>query len=269
MRISVRHVTRYRYEEPVTYTIQRLRLSPPNGAGQKVLDWQIEAPGIDQALRFTDAFGNLVHVVSQPWPHEETVITARGTVVTTDTAGILRDLPDYAPPAVFLRFTERTSADDRIRDLAETARDADPVARMHTLMGLVRDAIDYEIGSTDEDSTATDALAAGRGVCQDHAHVFLAAVRHLGFPGRYVSGYFVHGADEVAEAHHAWAEVFLNGLGWVGFDVANRICPTEAYVRLSCGLDAASAAPVRGCRRGGGRESLEVAVAVELRQSQQ
>ncbi|MEI9898968.1 MAG: transglutaminase family protein [Hyphomicrobium sp.] len=79
--------------------------------------------------------------------------------------------------------------------------------------------------------------------CQDHAHIFLSAVRSMGMPARYVSGYVVTGAEGASEAQHAWAETFVDGLGWLGFDPANQLCPTDRYVRLACGLDSASAAP--------------------------
>ena len=161
-----------------------------------------------------------------------------------------------------------------IRDLAARARGGDEIARLHDLMALVRDAVDYERGTTHGGTTAAEALALGRGVCQDHAHVFVSAARSLGIPARYVTGYMATGAPgEAAEAaHHAWAEAHVPSLGWIGFDVANRICPDELYVRLACGLDAEQAAPVRGSRRGGGEESLDVSVvagAPSATQSQQ
>ncbi len=110
-------------------------------------------------------------------------------------------------------------------------------------------------------------------MCQDHAHIFIAAARTLGIPARYVTGYLLmedtsDGAGP-AEAHHAWAEAWVESLGWVGFDVANRICPTERYVRLAAGLDAGYAAPIVGSRRGGADEKLDVSVAVQQQQSAQ
>ena len=93
-------------------------------------------------------------------------------------------------------------------------------------------------------TSAAEALKAGRGVCQDHAHVFISAARLMGVPARYVNGYFVTGGESASEAQHAWAEACIDGLGWLGFDPANQVCPTERYVRLACGLDAASAAPI-------------------------
>jgi transglutaminase-like putative cysteine protease len=79
-------------------------------------------------------------------------------------------------------------------------------------------------------------------------------------PARYVTGYLATETEDESEAHHAWAEAWIDGLGWVGFDVANNLCPTETYVRLTTGLDASTAAPITGSRRGGGKESMSVSV---------
>jgi transglutaminase-like putative cysteine protease len=136
-------------------------------------------------------------------------------------------------------------------------------------MGGVRDAIDYRIGETHAETTAAEALAHGFGVCQDHAHVFISAARHAGMPARYVSGYLWDPRDTEYEASHAWAEAYIDGLGWVGFDVANRICPTDAHIRVACGLDYLEAAPARGLRRGGGEETLEVRLRVDAGAVQQ
>ena len=128
--------------------------------------------------------------------------------------------------------------------------------------------VKYEVGATNPHTSAAEALQDGRGVCQDHAHIFISAARLLGLPARYVSGYFVTG-DEPSEAQHAWAEAFVEGLGWLGFDPANQVCPTDRYVRLACGPDAAAAAPITGNRRGGVDEVLDVFVEVQQQSSAQ
>jgi transglutaminase-like putative cysteine protease len=137
-------------------------------------------------------------------------------------------------------------------------------------MNRVRDRLDYRPGATDATTTATAALAQGYGVCQDHSHVFIAAARFLGIPARYVSGYLWTGVDDRPyDASHAWTEAHVPGLGWVGFDAANRICPTENYVRVAVGLDYDAAAPVRGLRRGPAEESLDVEVHVRREGAEQ
>ena len=110
----------------------------------------------------------------------------------------------------------------------------------------VRGAVVYTLKSSDVATTAEAALTAGRGVCQDQAHVFIAAARALGIPARYVSGYLLIDGREEQEAGHGWAEGFVDGLGWIGFDVANAICPDDRYVRVASGRDYLDAAPVKG-----------------------
>lgn len=264
MRITLSHETRYGFAQASRYTIQALKLTPASFAGQKVLDWKIDAPGIEKAGRFRDAFGNLIHLVNQQGEHSEIIIRVSGEVETADTGGVVKGLMETAPPRVFLRFTRQTQADEAILALAHGAKAKDRLELLHQLSASLRKALDYQAGSTAAHTTAAEALAEGFGVCQDHAHLFIAAARALDIPARYVTGYLV--ADNQADAHHAWAEAHVENLGWVGFDVANRICPTENYVRLACGLDAFHAAPVRGSRRGGGAESLAVHVEVSAQQ---
>ncbi|MBL3567627.1 transglutaminase family protein, partial [Rhodovulum sulfidophilum] len=133
--------------------------------------------------------------------------------------------------------------------------------RLHALLRVVHGAVGYEIGVSRPDWTAEEALAAGKGVCQDHAHVFVACAREMGFPARYVSGYLMTDGVQY-EASHAWAEAHVEGLGWVGFDVSNEMSPDGRYVRVATGLDYAEAAPVTGSRMGGSGEALSVEIEV-------
>lgn len=269
MLIEVRHSTVYSYETVARYAIQSLRLTPPDFDGQKVMSWSLTAPGLDQACQFRDSFGNWVHLASIAAPHDGITIEASGVIETTDRNGIVRGVPEVAPLRVFLRETATTAPDPAIRNLARAYQHRDRLDKLHGLMNAIRDAVKYEIGQTHEHTSAAEALADGKGVCQDHAHVFISAARVLGVPARYVNGYFLSGTLAPAEAHHAWAEAWVDGLGWVGFDPANGMCPTERYVRLACGLDAASAAPIRGTQRGGEKEALDVRVEVQQQSAQQ
>lgn len=269
MRISIGHVSRYVYSEPTKYSILALRLTPPSFQGQRVIEWRVSAPGVDAVKPFRDGFGNLVHLASCTEEHSESLIIAKGVVDTEDRAGIVRGLADPAPLRVYRRQTPKTAATEEIRALDRAAGAKADIRGMHNLMHAVRDAVDYTIGATNAHTTAAEALKEGKGVCQDHAHVFIAAARFLGIPARYVSGYILTGADEPSDANHAWAEAWLEGLGWVGFDAANRVCPTEKYVRLATGLDATYAAPIRGSRRGIANEELDVIVEVQQQSSQQ
>lgn len=269
MRIAIHHRTCYRYDEPVTYSAQTLRLTPSSTASQEVLGWSIHAPGIERAATFVDGFGNQVHLITVTEPHQEIVIAVDGEVETSDTAGVLEGFKEVAPRSLFLRPTPLTRADAEIEALAEAASGDNTLERLHDLMRRVRERIDYRPGETHSATPAAEAVARGVGVCQDHAHVFIAAVRTLGVPARYVGGYLWATEGEPQEAQHAWAEAFIESLGWVGFDVSNGICPDPHYIRVACGLDYGYAAPVRGARRGGGDEVLDVHVEVGAAQPQQ
>jgi transglutaminase-like putative cysteine protease len=267
--VSIAHVTRYSLAAPVNYSIESLRLTPPSFDAQQVMSWTIDMPHIDEAVRFRDCYGNIAHLVVLPKPHQEISIIARGTVETRDRAGIARGLVEIAPTRVFKRVTAHTAPDEAIRGLGAEVGKGEPLEQMHKLMHLIHERVEYVIGTTHAATTAAEALKAGEGVCQDHAHIFISAARAMGLSARYVNGYFLTESDAPAEAHHAWAEVWLDGLGWLGFDPANEICPTDRYVRLAAGLDAASAAPIRGTRRGGVEEVLDVKVEVQQQSAQQ
>ena len=272
MLISVRHITRYTYEAPARYGIQTLRLTPQSFKGQRVLDWSVTAPGMDKALRFMDGYGNEAALVATDILHTQIEIVAAGHVETTDCAGVVEGLRDPAPARVYLRQTAQTHADDAIREMAASLTGTTQLDRMHTLMDIIRDRIDYQTGTTSPQSSAADALAQGTGVCQDHAHVFISAARSLGIPARYVNGYFLTGANAPEPAHHAWAEVLVEHLGWVGFDAANRVCPDDRFIRLATGLDAVTASPIRGRRPlpfGETEANEQLDVIVEVQQQQQ
>lgn len=264
MRLLVRHQTAYRYDSPIASATQILRLTPRSYDGFIVHRWQVRSESRRELPAFTDGFGNVTHCYSFNSPHDSATILAEGEVETADTHGIVRGTSEPLPPLFFLRRTPLTMPDAAIDALAaEVARHGSVLKQLHALLVAIRDKVEYRTGTTDATTPAADALAAGAGVCQDHAHIFIAAARQLGIPARYIGGYLWTSEDSREyQASHAWAEAFVHDLGWVGFDAANRMCPTEAYIRTSVGLDYGSAAPVRGVRRGLAAESLAVKVKV-------
>lgn len=269
MQISVLHKTHYSYGAVVTYSAQRLRLTPSEYDGQAVIDWSIDAPGMDGAVSSLDGFGNQVHLLTVVGEHSELTITARGEVTTSDTAGVVTGLACAVPDYIFLRETDLTVPNQDLRDLASAVRGDGDLDRLHRLMTAIRDRVAYRVGVTHTATSAVQALAAGEGVCQDHTHIFLSCARFLGFPARYVTGYLIIDDADASAAHHAWAEVRVADVGWVGFDVANGICPTDHYIRLASGLDFQDATPIRGSRRGGGEEDMSVQVTVQQTAQQQ
>jgi transglutaminase-like putative cysteine protease len=267
MRIRISHETVYRYESPPTGVIQVLRLTPRNHEGQYVTDWRIDLSQECRLDSHEDAFGNVTHAFAAAGPFTELSVLVEGEVETHDTQGVVRGAIERFPPTLFLRETPLTAGDPAIADYAhaisEEAGDA-ALDVLHVLLERLHRDIVYDTEPTHAATTAIEAFALRRGVCQDHAHVFIAAARSLGIPARYAGGYF-HRADGLAqqEAGHAWAEAYVPELGWTGFDPANGICPTDAHVRVAVGLDYLGAAPVRGSRYGGGAEALTVALHVD------
>jgi transglutaminase-like putative cysteine protease len=267
MRIRISHATSYHYDTPPKSVTQVLRLTPRNHDGQFVVDWRIDVSQDCQVHQHEGAFGNISHVFSADGPFEDLTVTVAGVVDTQDTRGIVGGTIERFPPSLYLRETALTAPDAAIIEFAEATRQDvgnDTLTLLHALMNRLNAEITFDTEPTQVETTAAEAFAGRRGVCQDGTHIFIAAARHLGIPTRYISGHFFRGDDVTAQdAGHAWAESYVDTLGWVGFDPTNGISPTEAHVRVAVGLDYLGAAPVRGTRYGGGGETLKVAVNVD------
>ena len=264
MKLSIQHKTRYVYDEPVHAALQKVRLRPLDSGLQVVSDWDVEIDGGKVETSYRDHYGNHVDLVSADEGIQELAITATGTINTADTAGVLGKVYGRAPLWHFQQETDLTTAGDGVRELATVLKTSDhDVERFHTLSAAVLEAVPYELGHTGFETPAEEVLSIGRGVCQDHANLFIAAARSVGYPARYVSGYLMMNDRVEQDATHAWAEVHMDGLGWVGFDVSNGLCPDERYVRIAIGRDARDAAPVHGLRKGQGDETLMVSLQVQ------
>lgn len=265
MILSISHVTTYTYDRPVRGAVQSLRLTPSRFDGQRVISWSIGVDGGQRGGAFRDGAGDWIEGWSVRGMLSELIVRVEGKVETTDLAGILRGHRENVPAVAYLRDTAPTRADAALTALARDAATGanDGLDCAHRLAAAVADAIAYNPGVTQAHTTAAEALALGEGVCQDHAHTLISLARTIGLPARYVSGYLhadAYGNEH--EAAHAWAEVWVEGLGWIGFDAANRCCPDERYVRLGSGYDAQDAAPIRGIAMGASHEEMNVAVAV-------
>ena len=274
MRIDISHDTSYRYAQAVSSIIQTLRLTPRNHDGQYVVSWRIHLSADCPLIGHEDAFGNLTHTFTTDTPVQELVVRVEGEAETEDTQGVIRGAIERFPPSLFLRQTQLTAADEPITEFAaQIAAESgkDELNRLHALLSALNREITFDTDPTHPATTAGEAFAIRRGVCQDITHIFIAAARSLQIPARYVSGYF-HRADGVVqqEAGHAWAEAHVPHLGWVGFDATNGICTTDAHLRVAIGLDYLGAAPVRGARFGGGAEDMSVMINVDqaMRQTQ-
>lgn len=265
MKLTIEHETKYEFAEEANYSIQYLRLSPRADSCQRILSWNVSASG--QLISWVDGFENIAHVLVQDGQHSHVTVTVRGEIETFDTAGIL-PANDGLPPLIFLCDSHFTNLTDEIRRFADPFKmiqtNAGDLQALHSLMHEIGNTVTYQAGFTNVETDADHALKAGKGVCQDHAHLFIAGARVLKIPARYVSGYLFGGTGSLAS--HAWAEAFVEGLGWVSFDPSNEQSATDSYVRLAIAHDFGDATPVRGVREGGGFEDMNVRVQVQQTQ---
>ncbi|MDO9414924.1 transglutaminase family protein [Pararhizobium sp.] len=269
MRLKISHTTEYHYDEPVQYSLQRLRLTPLSQPGQRVLSWETKVEGATMEVGYIDHFGNRVDLVSTNGDQSSIKITASGDVETEDRAGVYGPHQAYGPLWLYLRETPLTKAGKLTRELVKSATGENDLSRMHALMALISEQVAYRPGETGTETTAEEALEQKSGVCQDHAHIFIGAARLMGIPARYVSGYLMMEDTTEQAASHAWGEAHLTGLGWVGFDAANKVCPDARYVRIASGLDYRDAAPISGMVTGLSAESLTVTITVEAQSQSQ
>ena len=268
MRYSVHHLTRFEFDQPSGHSIHDVRLTPIPASGQRMLFWRIEGPG--KRSDWTDGHGNQVTTFSVVQPHESVEIEVHGLYEYSGADQWLRyaETPSLPPP-FWLRNTGMARHDESFDPLIEglNAGATDSTQRvmvLHELMKRVGERVAYKTGVSTVETTAIEALARGAGVAQDDTHVFIAASRRLGVPARYVSGYLRNDDPElhVGRTSHSWAEAWVPGLDWVGFDPANNISPRGDSLRVAVGLDYRDAAPVSGRRVGFGDAKMTVEASV-------
>ena len=265
MRLSVDHSTRYRFSAPQGRVVQMLRLTPSDSHDQTVASWRIDVD-CDARLRSgRDGFGNATTMLYAEGPLNEIEIAVAGAVVTSHSDGVLHGVQEPLPPALFLRTTPATQADEAItafaHDMASDAARA--IERLHRINVGLHARFEVARERPEPGLSAADAFTRAQATPRDMAQMFVAAARALGSPARYVSGYSLD-AEDHRPAPHGWAEAHVDGIGWIGFDPCLGLSPEERHVRVAAALDAGGAAPVAGSRLGEGGEVLDVDVSVHL-----
>lgn len=268
MLLHIEHKTVYTYSEPIYYNIQQLRLTPQQGFGQHVGRWEIKVNG--NLHEYTDSYGNITHTLVIEGEHDEITITARGVV---ETGLEYTPAEDVLPVIIYLRETPLTESSEGMREFVRPFKESNKTMDHTAIMALIQAVLQkvvYKKGETEVGTTALKAFELGAGVGQDQTHVFIACCRLLGVPARYVSGYLFT-EDGSLMTSHAWADVWLENIGWQSYDVSNGLKTNGIHVRLATGLDYRDASPVNGMRMGGGKESMSVKVEVKQmhQQSQQ
>ena len=282
-RYEVRHVTTYAYETPVTASYGRASLRPRETPHQFIDSHEVQiSPTPDVLDETEDFFGNFSHyleietahtelvvskasVLDVEWPAVDLAALDRWTVGEAVTA--LPDDPavDATDRARYLLPSSLVTFDDAVADYARTL--VWPQRGLGEALAAVTHSIwrdfAYSKGATNTRTTLPEVVAGRAGVCQDFAHLACAVFRLAGLPARYVSGYLLIDGRVEQDAGHGWAEAHIDGLGWVGFDISNGICPDARYVRVATGFDYGAAAPVTGLCIGAGETALKVCLAVE------
>ena len=269
MQHKITHQTTFEFDELQGAVVQRFHLTPVNGIGQVVREWHLDVDVGSIELETIDFHANHIHLCRLDTQTKSLTITCRGIVAVEDLNGIAGPHLGHIPLPMFCQPTRLSAMGPRLQDLSRKIDDwryeemiSDP-ALMHHLSACVQDSISYEKGVTDVKTTAEQAMGRGAGVCQDHVHAFMSVARSMGFPSRYASGYLMMENTPIQQASHAWAEVYLSDLGWVGFDISNGISPDHRYIKLATGFDYADVTPVSGVRFGDGGEQVSTSIIFE------
>lgn len=265
MIFTINHKTHYQYPTKLNRVIQSLRITPSNSRSQKIMNWEIEVEGGKLSTGFYDGAGDFIRTLSVENPQPSLIVSVSGEVETFDTNGVLGDYKENISPLAYLRDTELTARDAGLIELSQSLRHLhqDDLEFAHNATKAVGEKIQYIPGSTLSGNNAAYAFSQGTGVCQDQTHILIALARIANIPARYIVGYLHTDADlKSHEASHAWAEIYINGLGWIGFDSTNQNCPDHRYVRLGSGMDALAAAPLRGVAFGRSNETMKIELSI-------
>jgi transglutaminase-like putative cysteine protease len=281
--LEVRHVTQYHYAAMVRESVMELWMQPQKSATQRLLSFELELDPAAQLFSYADSFGNAVYHFDVPQPHERLQIVARSAVETQVPSAIPEGLDrgewdrlrsdfiqgecfDFLRPHGYVERTPALAEFARAKGIDDLRR-LDPLTATRQLCQIIYESFDYQPGVTEADSPIDLALAEGRGVCQDFAHIMIAICRSWGLPARYVSGYLFtnraagHERSD-PDASHAWVEVFLPSLRWVGFDPTNDMPASERHICVAVGRDYGDVPPSRGVFKGEAESQLAVGVSV-------
>ena len=278
---SIRHLTRFRYKEPVSESIMEVRMHPRSDHTQHCLSFSLSVSPRCRVFSYRDHYGNNVHHFDIPGEHDQLVIVAESLVeqhIPMDVPAflapdawqaldVLVTEGDYAEMLLPSTFVQLTPALLELANKLNVVRRDDPLMLVHELNKSLYEYFDYAPRSTRVDSPIDEAIASRQGVCQDFAHTMIALLRHVGIPARYVSGYLYRGREDhdrsLPDASHAWVEVLLPHLGWIGMDPTNDLIAYNRHIRTAVGRDYADVPPTHGVYRGNTESELYVAVHVE------
>ena len=278
---SIRHLTRFRYSEPISESIMETRMHPRSDSHQHCLTFSLSVSPRCRVFSYRDHLGNNVQHFDIPNEHNQLVMVAESVVeqqvlpdvpgfLSPDAWGALNDMIDSGDfwemllPSTFCMETPAVKL--LAAQMGVTRRD-DPLMLVQELNQRLFDYFKYVPRSTRVDSPIDEAITNGEGVCQDFAHTMIALLRHVRIPARYVSGYLYRSREDhdrsTPDATHAWVDALIPHLGWVGFDPTNNLVAHHRHIRTAVGRDYADVPPTHGIFRGKTDSELYVAVHVE------
>ena len=237
MIININYKTSYNFTSEVPRLVQQLKLSPTECINQKIIKWSIEASEGEIVESHKDCLGNQINNIYLQNLIKKQIITTKGIIHTKNTFGVMKGLYETVHPDCFLRQTILTKPNKKIISLINKKSKAktNSIEFCHTMNTVVGDSIKYLSGSTDIKTDAQHAISLGTGVCQDFAHILISLARHNAYPARYVNGFLADDSGHGDNDTHAWVEIFIKDLGWVGFDPSHKCSIDDKYVRMGCG----------------------------------
>ena len=264
MKIKVNHITSYKYSTEVPKLIQCVKLYPTNCENQKIMQWEVSCNNGKIVESHTDGLGHKILNIYNKNFSGELQITSKGIVKTRDFSGIIKGLSEKVNPLCFLRNTNLTLPCKKIENLIKNIKKKNLIEFAHELNLIVSNSIEYVSGSTSTSTSSREAIDQGKGVCQDFAHILISASRLSNIPARYVNGFLYEDLNATENSTHAWCELFLNDIGWVGFDPSHKKCVDDKYIRINSGFDFLDASIIKGIKLNyNGYESLESKVLIE------
>ena len=274
---SVRHTTTFRYEPAVRESLMEVRLQPRSDGEQRCLSFTLDVEPAANIMQYRDFMGNTVHHFDIAGRHSQVKVTAQSAVEVQSVpaprptnSGDWTDLDalvagnDYWEMLLPSHFVQSSPELEQLARELNCERRDNPLALLTELNEAIYKLFAYVPNSTKVDSLIEEALRTRQGVCQDFAHVMIGALRSLGLPARYTSGYLRSSpGSHGAEASHAWVAAFVPGSGWLSYDPTNDVMPSDQHLTLAFGRDYGDVTPVKGVAVGGGSHSVEVEVTVK------
>ncbi len=269
MIIRINYKTSYEFSSYVPRLVQSLNIYPTECKNQKIINCKITSSHGNLEENPIDALGHKTFNIFIKNLNEPQLIVMKSTVETKDYSGVMKGLNESVHPSCFLRQTNLTKPNSKIKNLMKNKNKKDPIEFCHELNNTVSDSIKYHPGSTNIHTSAIDAIQQGSGVCQDFSHILISLARLNNFPARYVNGFLLDDSEVVENDTHAWVEIYINDLGWVGFDPSHKRCINDKYIRVGCGYDFSNTTMIKGVKSNyNGEEFMSKNLVVQEQSSQ-